>query len=126
MNEYPSVTFLNDPNLDKALQDQIYHDGIRVHTNYYFVDWQYDRNKNIITSVRFESYAKGVIEIECTVLFFYESKTVNTSTFLGNTNLFIFCSIKFIMYLTENKLNSKQIKKKQFKFRDFLNIFKLH
>lgn len=47
-----------------------------MYSSYYFVDWVYDRDRNLITSAKFESQHK-MLDLKCLAMFVFNDKSVN-------------------------------------------------
>ncbi|KAJ8980373.1 hypothetical protein NQ317_009367 [Molorchus minor] len=70
-----NVSIFNDPEVDQVVLDEMKAQGITVYCSYYFVDWEYDEEENVVTAVKFESRHK-ILELECMAMFYFHNKGV--------------------------------------------------
>ncbi|KAJ8956355.1 hypothetical protein NQ318_015093 [Aromia moschata] len=71
-----NVSMFNDPEVDEAVLKKIKAQGITMYASYYFVDWEYDPEENIITAAKFESRHK-MLELECFAMFYFHTRSVS-------------------------------------------------
>ncbi|XP_076254261.1 LOW QUALITY PROTEIN: cilia- and flagella-associated protein 61-like [Rhynchophorus ferrugineus] len=71
-----NISIFNDPDVYHAVTEHIAAQGIKVHSSYYFIDWNFDIEENIVTSVKFESRHK-MLELNCQAIFFFYDKSIS-------------------------------------------------
>lgn len=54
-----STSFFNDGDVDAALQEALQKEGIEVYQAYYFRDWNYDADKNLVRSIKYVCSIQG-------------------------------------------------------------------
>ncbi|CAG9857665.1 unnamed protein product [Phyllotreta striolata] len=72
----PNVSIYNDPDIDDVVYEHISNAGVKIYQSYYFIDWQYDEETNLITSAKFESKHK-MLEQECLAMFMFHEKEIS-------------------------------------------------
>lgn len=71
-----NVSVFNDPDVYNATMEFIEAQGIQVCSSCYFINWTYNSEENIVTSVKFESKHK-MLELSCQAVFFFDDKSIS-------------------------------------------------
>ncbi|XP_050302065.1 cilia- and flagella-associated protein 61-like [Anthonomus grandis grandis] len=71
-----NISVFNDPEIYHATMEYINAQGIEVYSSYYFINWTYCPEENIITEVKFESKHK-MLKMACQAIIFFYEKSIS-------------------------------------------------
>ncbi|XP_039294008.1 uncharacterized protein LOC111053200 isoform X2 [Nilaparvata lugens] len=81
----PAETLFNDTAIDEAVLSTLEKEGFAVYSRYYLINWDFDKNTNLITNLHFQSIDK-VVCIECVCLCAFDFKSTDLRTFIALVN----------------------------------------
>lgn len=71
-----NISVFNDPDIYHSTMDFIREQAIQVYSSYYFINWTFSPDTNVVASVRFESKHK-MLELGCQAIFFFYDKSIS-------------------------------------------------